>query len=583
MDIAELIYPLRRWWWLIVLATVIAAGASFAVARQQPPTYQSRATLMIGRTIENPNPTSVQFSLEEQLAVSYANIANREPLRDATMEALGLDWLPEYSVTAVPNTQLIEIVVVDTDPQRAQIVASEIANQLILGSPTSTNQADVERQAFISQQLDTLQKQITDTQAELEDLSQLLGELNSAREISDTQNQISSLKNSLASLQLNYANLLSNTEKGAINTLTIIEQPHVPTSPVGSKMLVTVGLSAAVGFTLAAAAAYLLEFLDKTIKTVDEVKRLIKAPILGYIPEIPRKEDRWHFVTNHPRSPISDAFRNLRINVDLLGVETKTIMISGSAISEGKSTIALNYAQIATQANKKVVFVDGDLRKSKMKEALKLEQDTGLSTLLNSPAKLKDVVFTLDQRLTIIPSGSCPPNPTELLGSEKMDRILTHIKGMADLIVVDSPPLFVTDAAVLAKKVDGILLVVQLGKSRRDTVKEMMVQIERTGTSVLGVIINKISSGSNYYSKYYGSYYNIPDSEQNDADISETEIENNPQEPGVETDATSEPPKDEMKPDPEIILNEQNREISSHSEDVPQGRNPKLRGLLTFG
>ncbi len=121
MDINELIAPLRRWWWLIVIATIVAAGASFYASLQQPPIFQSRATLMIGRTIDNPNPTSNQFNLEQQLAASYANIANREPLREATKTALGLDWLPEYSVSAVPNTQLIEIVVLDTNPQRAQM------------------------------------------------------------------------------------------------------------------------------------------------------------------------------------------------------------------------------------------------------------------------------------------------------------------------------------------------------------------------------------------------------------------------------------------------------------------------------
>ena len=228
MEIKELIAPIRRWWWLLIIATAVAAGASYYASLQQPPIYQSRATLMIGRTIDNPNPTSNQFNLEEQLAASYANIANREPLREATKDALGLEWLPEYSVSAVPNTQLIEIAVLDTDPQRAQTVAKEIANQLILSSPTGEDPEELERQAFINEQLDTLQNQITETQTEISDLTYLIGDLDSAREISDTQSQIASLQNKLTCLRSNYANLITSTEKGAINTLTIIEQPHLP-------------------------------------------------------------------------------------------------------------------------------------------------------------------------------------------------------------------------------------------------------------------------------------------------------------------------------------------------------------------
>jgi len=528
MDINELIKPLFRWWWLIVIATVIAAVSSYMVSLQQPPVFQSRATLMIGRTIDNPNPSSVQFNLEEQLAVSYANLANREPLRDATREALGIDWLPEYSVSAVPNTQLIEIVVVDTEPSRAQMVANEIANQMVLRSPTNENQDDLERQTFINEQLDILQKQITDTQKEIEDLTSQLSSLNSAREISDTQDQISSLQRELSSLQSNYANLLSQSEKGAINTLTIIEYPNLPVRPVGSQQLVTVGLSAAVGFTMAAAAAYLLEYLDKSIKTVTEVEKLIPAPILGYIPVIPKKENKWMFVTENPRSPISDAFRNLRTNIELLGPDIKTILVTSTAISEGKSTVTLNYAQILTQANKRVILIDGDLRKSVLNEVLDFPKHLGLSQILQGKYNLRQISYPLRKGVgLVIPSGPPPPNPTELLASEMMTQTLSSLKKMANIVVIDGPPIFVTDTTVLAKRVDGILLVVQIGKTRRDVIKEMMAQINRTNTKIIGVVINKVSTRSNYYTHYYGSYYDIPDSseeEESDEDSRDEDV-----------------------------------------------------------
>lgn len=520
MDINEILQPLRRWWWLLLLTTVIAATSSYFVSLQQPPMYQSRATLMIGRTINNPNPTSVEISLEQQLAITYANIANREPLRDATKQALGLNWLPDYTVSVLPNTQLIEVVVSDTDPQRAQIVAYEISSQLIERSPTTVDQEDQEQQAFIREQLDILQGQITETQDEIANLKLELGELTSAREIADTQSEIQSLQNVLSSLQSNYANLLSNSESGAINTLTMIEEPNLPTRPVGSQQLLTVGLSAAVGFSLAAAAAYLLEYLDKTVKTEEEIKRITKAPILGHIPAISKETNKWTFVSQQPRSPTADAFRTLRTNIDLLGSDLRTVLVTSTAISEGKSTVSMNLAQIATQAKKKVILVEADMRKPIMKKALKLKHNRGLSDILNGKLNIKEGSFQFYQNnLILIPSGKHPPNPTELLGSDNMSRMMSNLKDMADLVIIDGPPLFVTDAIVLAKKSDGVLLVVQLGQTRRDALKLMVDQVNRTGTSILGVVINNVSRSSRYYSRLYGGYYEIP--EPDDEDVSE--------------------------------------------------------------
>ena len=159
MTLFDFITPLKKWWWLLVISSVIAGAVSFIITERQPETYQSRATLMIGQTIDDPNPSSSDLYLEQQLAINYANMANRSQVRQATMNALGLEWLPQYRVIAPPNTQLLEITVVDTNPQRSQAVAQEIANQLILRSPSGTNSEDQERQIFITEQLNTLQIQ----------------------------------------------------------------------------------------------------------------------------------------------------------------------------------------------------------------------------------------------------------------------------------------------------------------------------------------------------------------------------------------------------------------------------------------
>ncbi|MFW6184186.1 MAG: YveK family protein, partial [Chloroflexota bacterium] len=131
MDIHAYIAPLRKWWWLIAAATVVAALGSFLSVRNQPDMYRSQATLLVGSTIEDPNPSGGQLAAVEQLAANYADIAQRQPVREAVMEELGLNSLPGYAVTPLPRTQLMIVNVNDTNPERAQAVANALAQQLV--------------------------------------------------------------------------------------------------------------------------------------------------------------------------------------------------------------------------------------------------------------------------------------------------------------------------------------------------------------------------------------------------------------------------------------------------------------------
>jgi capsular exopolysaccharide synthesis family protein len=506
MTLYDFIAPLRKWWWLLLISASVAGVVSYYITEQQPSVYQSRATLMIGQTIDDPNPSSGDLYLEQQLAINYANMANRSHVREGTMEALGLEWLPQYRVIALPNTQLIEITVTDSLPERARAVAHEIANQLIMRSPSGTNSEEQERQEFISVQLDTLQTQIEETQMEITEKLALLGELDSAQDILSTQNEISALETKLGALQTNYANLLSTTNQGAVNVLSIIEEPEVPNRPVDKNSLLTAGITALVGLALAALGAYLLEFMDKSVKSIEEVTELTQASILGYIPKIPKKENPWDFVSKNPRSPISDSFRTLRTNMEFAkdNKETKTILVTGPAIADGKSTIASNLARIISQTDKKVVLLDADLRKSVIQDTLEIPDHKGLSNFLSNQTDLKEILMLIKgESLALIPSGPHPPNPAELLGSEKFDEIIDILYNKSDIIIVDGPPFVVTDAAILAAKVDGILIVVQPGKTDKNSITAMMEQLRNIDTPILGVVANRYQKDSAYYRNYY--------------------------------------------------------------------------------
>jgi non-specific protein-tyrosine kinase len=529
MDLMVFLNPLLKWWWLILTATLLAAGASYLATREQPLLYESRATLMIGSAIEDPNPTNMEFTLSQQLSSAYADIARRAPVRQATMEALGLTELPDFSVQALPNTQLLEIVVLDTNPQRSHAVANELANQLLGLSPSGLQSDELERQQFIDEQLDALQAQIETTETDIETLQEELGAAISAQQIEDIQNQLGALQTKLTTLQSTYTNLLSTTQQEAINALTIIEPARLPQRPQDPNIEITILTAAAIGFTIAVSTAYLLEYLDDRVKTIDHIRQTHNLPALAVITTIKEGEAENGLITiSNPRSPISEAFRALRTNLQHAneGRKTNTILITSSAQGEGKSVIAANLAIVLAQGGYNVLLIDADLHWPRQDVLFNLTQEKGLSTLLlplnyqtnngkgygatriENQAHLQKLTKT---RLSVLTSGPIPPIPAELLGSPQMEELLSRLSAEYDFIVLDSPPvLAVTDAVVLSTMVDTVLLVVDMRNTRRNQLKHAIERLREVNAPLAGVIVNRLkhkSEGYTYYSQHLQKSY----------------------------------------------------------------------------
>lgn len=514
MELNKYVFPLRKWWWLVVASTLIAVISSFLSVQRQPAIYQARTTLMIGTTINNPNPSSNELLLGQQLAAAYADLANREIVLNATKNALGMSRLPEYLARALPNTQLIEITVNDTEPERAQMVANELAAQLILLSPVSGRPEERGRQEFIHERLNNLEAQIKETEAEIEKLQQELANEFSAQQINDKQDQLSSLESKLSTMENNYGLLLSNTQQGAINTLTMIATAELPSTPIGSFKGLIIMLAAVAGFVLAAGTAYLLEYLDDTLKSPDSVTRLFSAPILGRIFEQPdgMNENRLYDADNSSH-PLTEPFRALRTEIDLaeMGQRLKTILVTSPDSEDGKTSVAVNLALSIAQRGKKVFLLDADLRKPKIHRILDLANEEGLADVVFARAVfdwrsgIKEV-----RQISVLTAGNTPPDPAELLSSEKMELFLSELEELADIVVIDGPPLFVPDAMILASKVDGILMVVRPAHTRQSLAKASMGHIKLVGARVVGVVLNRIPlRGADYYSgtSYLSSYY----------------------------------------------------------------------------
>jgi polysaccharide biosynthesis transport protein len=516
MDLYQYITPLRKWWWLMVIATIVAGVSSYMVVRNQPPFYQARTTLIIGRTIADPNPTANQFALDKQLAATYAQIANRESYYEATRFALGLEELPDYEARAVPDSQMIEIRVVDISPARAQAVANELANQLILGSPTNPKPEEVERQRFIDEQLSYFEKQITDNLAEIVILQEQLGQFNSARQISETQDRINALEIKVATLQGTYTNLLASSQQGATNIISVLEPAGLPVRPIGPNKILITALAAFSGLLLSTGASYLIEYMANTLNTSQDVTHMLPYPIIGTIQEI--KNNRSGMYTyEYPFSVVSESFRSLRTNLEFSAVDkpVKTILVASPGVAEGKTTVASNLAFSIAQADKRVVLVGADMREPSLHTMLDITNKRGLSDVFRGSLTIEEVLQPLANGMVhVIPSGSIPPNPTELLGSTAMNRILEELGRFADVVVIDSPPFVVADAAVLTAKVDGVLLVIRPEYTRKELVAGMKAQLERSGGRILGVVLNGVSAKNDVYSSYYGRYGSNPELEK---------------------------------------------------------------------
>ena len=508
MEIKAYITPLLKYWWLLALATVVAMISSFIVTSQQPPVYQARTTMVIGRAVYEANPNSADFYLNQQLASFYADLANRGPIRSATMSNLGIEWLPEYIVRPLPNSQLIEIAVTDTSPIRAQAVANELANQLILQTPGNPDQQDEERRIFIEEQLQSLEESISETQDEIQQKQSELEDLTSARQIADTQQEILLLESKLTTLQTNYSNLLANTTEGARNTLTIIEPASLPSSPVGPDRLMIILLSSIIAFTIAAGAAYLLDYLDDTFSSSEQITSILKLPVIGVIANV-GNNNHGIYVNEEPNSPVAESFRVLRSNLEFANIDNplKIILVSSSGVGDGKSFVAVNLAMIFALAGKKVLLMDADMRKPKIHQYLGISNDNGLSDFFLGNKDFYSVFSSSpDGKIGVITAGNPPPNPAEIMVSKKMDLLLENIRKLTDIVIIDGPPLLLADSITLSKKVDGTLLVIRYGISRRGATTSAMKQLNHSGANVLGVVFNNAPINREGYSGWYNYY-----------------------------------------------------------------------------
>ena len=512
IDMRQYVTPLLRWWWLILVSLVVGTLSGYMGARATPRVYQARTTLMVGQALQNPDPSQSDVYMGQMLAQSYADLVKREPVLQGTLDALGLkwDWIQlqrMVSSRVIPGTQLLEISLLDTDPQRAKILTDEIAHQLILSSPAAADPQKEANRQFILKQTEDLKANIQQAQDDIRQLDDAIAQMNSARQIQDARSRQVELQTQITTWQATYAQMLTNLQQGTPNFLSVVEPARVPSLPVSTSAGTNVLLGAVIGLVLAGGAAYLLEYIDDTIKTAEDVRKVLGMTALGAIPLANGANGSGRLVTlDESRSPVAAAYRVLRTNLQFSSIDRpfSTIMITSTSPEEGKSVTAANLAVTMAQSDKQVILVDADLWRPVQHEIFQLKNEPGLTTLMRGDTTLAEALQPGPiENLRVLPAGLLPPNPSDLLSSRRLQVVIAALQQQADVVIFDSPPLAAdADAQILATRVDGVLLVVDSGRTRRAAARRGRDALAAVGAHMPGIVLNRVPDrGSSYY--YY--------------------------------------------------------------------------------
>ena len=317
----------------------------------------------------------------------------------------------------------------------------------------------------------------------------------------------------LYSLILNRQKEADLTRMLRVNNVRILENAIASPRPIRprTKMNIAVGLVA--GLMLGLAAAFLVDLLDNTLKSQEQVERMLSVPFLGIVPAIKgegRDDDdatRDHFILEFPRSSVAECCRTLRTNLMFASPETpaKCLLVASSRPREGKSTLVANLAITLAESGARTLIVDTDMRRPRLHKSFRLSNDVGVSNLVLGEATLDQAIQgTGINRLDIMACGPIPPNPAELLHTEAFSNLVSTLRQRYDRIIFDSPPVgVVTDAQILSALVDGVVLVIHANKTTWPAARGAKRRLSDVGAKLFGVVLNNVDLGSKGTNQYY--------------------------------------------------------------------------------
>ncbi|MDR3687700.1 MAG: polysaccharide biosynthesis tyrosine autokinase [Coriobacteriia bacterium] len=519
MELRDYINVIRARKWVIVQAVVIVTLVALAASLLQAKMYEGSAQVLVSEkdtaaVLLGSSLPNLSTQPERDMA-TQVELMQMRPIAEATIKTLGLQTTPEellkrVSVKAVGQTNLIEISADDPSPEQAAKIANAMANEYVM------EMRDANR-ASIATAADEVQKRLDEAKAEILALGQKIhvsGETSDvSAELQIATGTYSTLAEKLETLEIN-----KQLETGPGRVVS----PAVPDDrAISPKPARDAGIGLLVGLVFGLGMAFLYEYLDNTLKSTDEVEKYFGAPVLGTIPvdKLEKGEKRRLAIVEAPGSSTSEAYRALRNSLEFVNFQhdMKTLLVTSAAPNEGKSTVAANLAAALAQAGKRVTLVSVDFRRPTTQQFFNVNNMVGLSEVLLGTHSLKAALQRPgDEQLLVLTAGKMPPNPSELLGSTKMEEVIKALGEWGEWVIIDSPPLLaVADPAAVARWADGVVLVSKAGVTTRDAARKATELLAQVGAHTTGVVVWGLdeskagTSGYGYYGNayYYSSYY----------------------------------------------------------------------------
>lgn len=502
VELRELLLAVRRRWYLPLITMTLIGFLGFLYSVGQAKVYSATGTMIVGRSLQATQLNRSDIELGQDLALTYANLARRQPILQGVVDSLGLDesWTilqRRVRVGPVADTQLLEVRAEDTNPETAQAIADSLMAELIelsrsaLGNPLATGS-----EAFIQQRLANLQVSIEEGQGQLETLERSIaaGEYADTAELERIQSEINVLEGLLADWDSTYAQLLLLSDRSlSSNYLAVIEPARTDPDPVRPRIPLNTAIAAALGLILGLGLTFLWDRLDDRIGSSQELSQVLNVPDLGIIRQTRFRKPAEGLVTNQASLAEMESYRLLRSKLQYLAQHhaRKLILITSPGEDTGRSLLVANLGILMTQVGLRTIIVDANVKDPKQHLLFQLPQRGGLADALLMPGVEADELLKPGPvaQLQILTSGASVSNSAEMLDSLQTHPLFGCLAERADIVLCDgSPSLEFADAAVLASQVDGVVVVVNGRRTARSATKQAIRDLQQVGAEILGVV-----------------------------------------------------------------------------------------------
>ena len=450
MKLNDYVLILRKSWILIVSVTLICLGGAAVWSLTRTPQYKATTELYVSVRMSDASAGELSqgSTFAQQSVMSYVSIVNRAVVLDPVIEKLNLpatrqELARKITADSPPDTVLIRIHALDADPERA----AQIANT------TSEVFKDV-----------------------------VANQLESVREGAPARVQVET-----------------------------VQLAEVPLAPISPQVPLSLAIGLFGGLILGVGISIVRSILDTRVRSKEDIASVTDLPVIGTIGKDPEAAKRPLIAVQDPLNPLVESYRVLRTNLryfEVDGVQNKSVVITSSGPSEGKSTTAANLAIVMADAGQRVALIDADLRKPTIAKKLGIEGEIGLSDVLIGRVSLESAIQQWGRnQLYILPAGRIPPNPSELLGSSAMEKVLEAVSEHFDYVIIDAPPaLAVTDAAVLSRMTGGALMIAASDHARRTELGTAIESLKKVDGKIMGIIVTMAPTRGSIDSYGYGAY-----------------------------------------------------------------------------